>query len=61
MGKILRQSTSLLTLKKLTVDEVRGNSKENIAKSTRAYIYFSRHTSASNRGWVKSRGELEAQ
>lgn len=52
MGKILRQSTSLLTLKKkrLTMDEVPGNSKENIVESTRISIYFSRYTNAFNIG-----------
>ena len=36
--------------KRLTVDEVPGNSKENIAESTRIYICFNRYTNAFNLG-----------
>ena len=36
--------------KRLTVDEVPGNSKENIVESTRIYICFNRYTNAFDLG-----------
>ena len=36
--------------KRLTVDEVPSNSKENIAESTRIYICFNRYTNAFDLG-----------